>query len=310
MKSIRQQKKKYNKKIFILICLLIISLLPFVTTFSRYAIKKLNEFFNKSQEFYFKSDKLGEDDPLFLIDNWSGVDDYQIQINMNSMENNILSASYDINYNISYTCSNNILCTLSKTSGTISQSTNRDFFILTVIPNAELDTGDEVSVNITATADSPYEATLTGRFVLKVGKENITYTIDDSESSQYFNVNITNTQSYYTVDTAFSSYSVGKKITIDEYLSLTDENKSKCHSALITLSFNPEEVLIDMTNSNYLNAIDIKKVQINSYEYVNEITFKVDAISSSTVRFYKVNVDEDYTYPNSSDYSIVTFESK
>ena len=309
-KSIKQHKIRINKKILIVICLVVISIFPFVPTFSRYAINGLKEFFYRSKEFYFYSDKLGENNPSFLIDNWPGVDDYSIIVNMNSMKNNILGASYDIDYNISYTCSSNADCTLSKTSGTILAETNTDFFTLTVTPNTQLNTGDEVRVSITAVADSYYNKTITGEFILRVGKENITYSIDDEKGSPYLEVNITNTQSYYIVDQAFGTYNVNDRIKTDDYLQLSDQNKAKCHSAIITLQFNPRDIVLDMTNANYLNATDVKSTILNTYTYINEITFKVDAISSSTVRFYKTDVDLDYTYPNSNNLSVVTFSSR
>ena len=90
-KSVKRQKITHNKKRLILICLLFIFLLPFTTTFGRYTLNNVKEFFNRSREFYFSSDKLGEENPLFLIDNWSGVDDYTITVNMNSRKNNILT---------------------------------------------------------------------------------------------------------------------------------------------------------------------------------------------------------------------------
>lgn len=305
-KSVDRQKIIHNRKRFILICLLFIFLLPLTTSFGRYTLNNIKEFFNRSREFYFYSDKLGKDNPLFLIDNWSGVDDYTIIINMNSRENNILGAKYDINYNISYTCTNNAICTLSKTAGVIPASSNTDTFTLVVTPNAKLDTGDEVKISITAIADSMYEETITGEFVLRVGKEDITYKIEDSENSPYLNVNITNTKSFYVVDEAFDTYEKGTSLTIDQYLALTAEKQNKCHSAIITINFNPSLVVMDMTNSNYLNATQVSKTTLNGYEYINGITFKVDAISSTTLRLYKVNVSQNYT----DSTSIISFSSK
>ena len=305
-KSVDRQKIIHNRKRFILICLLFIFLLPLTTSFGRYTLNNIKEFFNRSREFYFYSDKLGTDTPLFLIDNWSGVDDYTIIVNMNSRENNILGAKYDINYNISYTCSNNAICTLNKTAGVIPANKNTDSFNLIVTPNAKLDTGDEVRVVITATADAMYEKTITGEFVLRVGKEDITYKIEDSENSPYLNINITNTKSFYVVDEAFDSYKEKDSITIDQYLALSDENKNKCHSAVISIRFNPLLTVMDMTNPNYLNATQVSNTTLNGYQYINGITFKMDAISSTTVRLYKTDVSQNYT----DSTSIISFSSK
>ena len=305
-KSIEEQKESHYKKRLILICLLFIFLLPFTTTFGRYALNSVKAFFNRSREFYFNSDKLGEDNPLFLIDNWSGVDDYTIIVNMNSMKNNILGANYDIPYEISYTCSSNAICALSKNTGSIPASTNTDSFKLVITPNAKLETGDEVNITITATANSIYEKTITGEFTLRVGKEDITYIVEDWENSPYLNVNITNTKSFYIVDEDISGRSAGDSITIDEYMSLSDADKLKCHSAIITLEFNPANVILDMTNENYLNAIALDTTLYSGYNYINKITFKVDAISSTTVRLYKSDVTKNY----SGSSTIVSFSSR
>lgn len=308
----KQSKKVFIRKIIILLCLLAISLLPLITTFSRYVIKSINEFFDRSKEFYFYSDKLGEEETLFEINNWPGVDPYQIVINLNTRENNKLGTSYNIDYTVSYTCpTNNAICELSKSSGTIStENDNSDNFVLTITPNARYSTGDRVDVTITASVTEPYEKTISGKFSLIVGKENIEYKIEDSRNSPYLEVNITNTQSYYIVDTPFDSHTSGERINIDDYLALTDENKSKCHSARITLTFNPNDVTLDMTNQNYINADWVSTTTVNGYEYINGLRFDIDASSSAKVRFYKQNVEQDYSYPNVAENSIVTFSAE
>lgn len=51
---------------------------------------------------------------------------------MNSYGNNLLKTSYDIEYEISYVCSNNAICQISKqdNKGVISANTNTDFLML------------------------------------------------------------------------------------------------------------------------------------------------------------------------------------
>ena len=308
----KQSKKVFTPKIVILLCLLFISLLPIIKTISRYAINSLNEFFDRSKEFYFYSDKLGEEESLFEINNWPGVDPYQIIINMNSRENNKLGTSYNIDYTITYSCTtNNAICELSKNSGTISATNNNsDNFVLTIIPNARYSTGDRVDVIITASATEPYEKTISGKFSLIVGKENIEYKIEDSVNSPYLEVNITNTQSYYIVDTPFDGHISGERINIDDYLSLTDENKNKCHSARITLTFNPSDVTLDMTNKNFINSDWHSTTTMNGYEYINGLRFNIEASSSETVRFYKQNIGEDYSYPDGTENSIIVFSAE
>ena len=310
-KSIKKANyKKYRLKQLFIILILLLCSITLISTLGRYVINSINNFFVRTKELYFYSDKLSEDSSYYQIDNWTGVDSYTITINMNSKLNNLEAATYAINYDIEYTNSENCTCQLSKTSGTISETTNVDYFNLIVTPNVGLNVGEKVWVKINTTSTSQYKKTLTATFVLTVGKEKISYEIVDSKSSKYLEFNIKNTLSYYTVDQAFESYSQGDKIDVETYMDLSDLDKEKCYSALITLQFDPEEVLLDMTNTNYLNAIDVKKTYINGSNYINEITFKVEPISSAVVRFYKIDVSKDYTYPIVNSKPIITLTSK
>lgn len=301
---------KYKAKQLFIIAVVLVCTLTFVATFGRYVVNTINNFFVRTKEFYFYSDKLSENSSYYQIDNWTGVDPYTITVNMNSRLNNIKVTTYDIDYDISYRASENCSCQLSKEAGTILASSNSDYFNLTITPNTGLTTGDKVWVVITATSNAQYKKTLTATFVLTVGKENLSYEIKDEAQSKYLELNITNTLSYYKVSEAFESYNVDDRIDVDTYLTLSDENKAKCYSALITLKFDPNIVLLDMTNTNYLNATQVSKEVINGSNYINGITFKVDPISSAVVRFYKLDVSQDYTYPIVNDTSIIELTSK
>lgn len=252
----------------------------------------------KSNNFYFNSDKLKEDMAQYSVENWSGVENYTITINMNSMENNNVHCTSDIQYGISYSCSDNVICQLSKTSSTIYADGNTDSFVVTITPQSSLITGDVVWVEITATATAPYTKTISGRFNITVGNLGMSYNIEDSVHNPYLEFNVTNTLNFYTIDEAFSTYQIGDRIDMSQYLALSETDKQKCHSMLITLTFNPTVVLIDMTSEVYLNAESTTMTTVNGFNYANSITFKLDAISSKLVKFYKVNSDNDYTYPN------------
>lgn len=305
MQKESKTKSIYKKQQIIIILVLALCFITLVSAFGRYVLNGINNFFVRTKEFYFYSDKLKENSPIYQIDNWTGIDPYTITVNMNSMENNLKKATYDISYDITYECTSNATCQLSKTSGIIPATSNSDYFNLVITPNTGLTTGDKVTVVITATSSSRYTKTLSARFTLVVGQESLSYEIVDSESNQYLDLNITNTLSYYKVETAFDSYNVGDRIDVDTYLTLSDANKAKCYSALITLSFDPNEVLLDMTNTNYLNAISTTTTNIDGSNYINGMTFKVEPISSAVVRFYKIDVSKDYTYPIINSTSII-----
>ena len=305
------QNLKYKRNQIIIVTLIALSLLSFIIIFGRYLTSNVSNFFVRSKEFYFFSDKLSEDTSVYQVDNWSGVDDYTITINMNSRLNNIESATYDIGYDIAYTCSDNAICQLSKTEGIIKADTNSDFFNLTITPNTQLKDGDKVVVDVVVNSTAPYKKTLKGRFTFVVGKEELTYQITDQSQDPYMLLSITNTLTYYTIKEAFDSFQVGDRIDIDTYLSLSEDKQSKCYSAEVKIEFNPREVLFDVTNSAYSDATNITTTNIDGNTYINGFTIKIDAISSREIRFYKVDVNQDYTYPNNNQNpSIITVTSE
>lgn len=304
-----KKKYKYKVKYIIILFLVLVNLVFFVSIFGRYVVNVAKPFFNRTKEFYFYSDKLSEKNPSYQIENWSGVDDYVITINMHGYQNNLLTNSYDIEYDVSYRASDNVICQLSSDKGVIDATTNNSSFNLRITPNVQLQTGDSVYIEITASTKRPYEKTIKGRFTLKVGQEKLSYQIDDSARRPYLDVNVTNTLSYYTVREAFGSYEAGRQITREVYSSLTEEEKGKCFSKIVTIEFNPEEILLDMTSNVFSNALASKTTTINGYIYVNSITFSIDALSSQRIRFYKVDQSKDYTYPNASNTEVVTITS-
>ena len=305
------QNIKYKRNQIIIATLIALSLLSFIIIFGRYLTSNVSNFFVRSKEFYFFSDKLSEDTSVYQVDNWSGVDDYTITINMNSRLNNIESATYDIGYDISYTCSDNAICQLSKTQGIINADTNSDFFNLTITPNTQLKDGDKVVVDVVVNSTAPYKKTLKGKFTFVVGKEELTYQITDQSQDPYMLLSLTNTLTYYTIKEAFDSFHVGDRIDIDTYLSLSEDKKAKCYSAEVKISFDPRDVLFDVTNSVYSDATNITTTNIDGKTYINGFTIKIDAISSREIRFYKVDVNQDYTYPNNNQNpSIITVSSE
>ena len=153
---------------------------------------------------------------------------------------------------------------------------------------------------------SPYKKKLRGVFALVVGYYGLSYEIDDSRNSPYLITRITNTLDYYIVKTAFGDYTVGSQIDIPTYQSLSETDKQKCASAIITLRFNPNVILLDMTSENYQNAFNIETERINNYDYIKAFSFKIDAMSSNNIKFYKKNVSNNYSYPGQNANSIIT----
>lgn len=172
----------------------------------------MQNFYFQTKKFYFNSDKLKEKTATYSLDNWSGAGEYTININMNSIKNNLLKAETDISYNITYQCPSTVTCQITKTSGVIYGSVNNDSFNIVVTPNTTFHDGDTILIYVSATSPSPYEKTISARFILKVGKIGLSYEITDEEKSPYLEFRITNTIDYYLVEEAFDNYNIGDRI--------------------------------------------------------------------------------------------------
>lgn len=278
--------------------LLVVGIMAVITvsvTLGRYVYDKVLEFYFTTQNFYFESDKLTKDEALYSLDYWNGVDPYNIVINLNSYKNSKLKSDGDIEYEISFNCSDSVICQSNKEKGIIYSSSNTDSFTVTITPNQTFKDGDSVVAQIVAKSVSPYKKTLSAQFKLVVGTYGLSHEIADSAGDVYLEVKVTNTLLYYTVKEAFDDYSVGDQITNDEYVSLNEEKQNKCRSASITLSFDPSVVYVDNNSTTYLKGYDVETEKLNGYDYINKFTFDMEASSSSVVRFYKKDSSKDYS---------------
>lgn len=300
---------KLNKRTkIILILLLITVLIPVGITFSKYVYNFIENYLIKTNNFYFNSDKLGSPNINYGVNNWSGSGNFTIQFELNNHKNNLLVSDSDIVYDVTFTCSSDVICSIDNSSGVIYKTEMTDNFVLTVTPQRIFNAGESIEVDIKATSKSPYVKTLGAHFTITVGKQGVSYEIKDQINQPYFDFSITNARDEYIVREAFDRYSANEIISADTYKKLSDANKEKCYSTLITLSFDPHEVVID-TTSNILNHATYTTQRVGGVDYVSSITFDVEAMSSNVLRFYKIDVTNDYTYPYQNNESIVTFDA-
>ncbi len=292
----RFKVRRIPKNILLVVIIFAILLtLPLTISLGRYVYNKILDLYFHTQNFYFESDKLKVGGTNYSLDYWNGVDPYEIVVNLNSYKNNSLKSGMDINYKTSFECSDGVICNVSKTSGTIYSSSNNDSFIVTITPNKTFSDGESASITINASSTKPYKKTLSATFELTVHKYGLSHEISDKSGEVYFEVKVTNTLESYTIKEAFGSYAVGDQINIDTYNDLSDVNKKKCYSAIVTISFDPNVVYINNNSTTFLNAYNIKTEVIDNYDYVNEFTFDMEANSSSTVKIYKKNTENDYS---------------
>ena len=60
-----------------------------------------------------------------------------------------------------------------------------------------------------------------------------------------------------------------------------------------------------MTSDAYQEAVNMTTQVINGYNYVNSVSFKIDALSSKMIKFYKLDTTQNYTYPIINNNSII-----
>ncbi len=307
----KKKKSRKIKKIHIIIFAIVLIVLSITLSYGRFIYNGLRNYYLSTKSFYFNSDKMSDNESYYQLDNWSGVEPVTITFNMDSKKNNLIASPDNITYSIEYECSSNVTCVASKETGLIMNGTNTDSFTITMTPNINLYEGDFIELEVSASATSPYTKTISGKFKINVGEIGLSYEILDEPGRAYLDFNITNTLDYYKVLTPFGTYNQNDKIEISEYLSLSPENKRKCASAVITLSFNPSLLRLDMTSEAVLQAYNTSSTVLgDGYDYINSVTFGIDALSSNAVRFYKLNTNNNYTYPFVTSTPIITFSAQ
>lgn len=297
------KKIKENKLLLLIFLLLFTTIL---STIGRFVYDETKKNYFLTQDFYFNSDKLKEVQANYTINNYNGVDTYDIVVNVDSIKNNLVKSTDDIAYDITYNCTSNADCSSSKSSGIIYSTTGTDFFTISATPNTALINGQYIEIEIFAESTNPYEKEISAKFKLIVGNYGLSYEIYDEVDSPYLQLKVTNTLDYYKVLVAFGSYNIGDKLDLETYLALTPSEKENCASAIINLSFYPLDILYDNVSDISDSITNISTTVIGGNNYVNALSFKIDAISSMIVRFYKIDASEDYTYPIVNPTPIVT----
>src|SRR5574344_2103429 len=279
------------------LCLLIsiMVLLVTQTSLARYIYNAINEYILEAQHFYFNSTILTANGKTYNVSNWDGVNAYSITIDVNSKRNELVATNSDISYDITYDCPSTVTCSLSKTTGVIYTAAKTDSYILTVMPLTNFHAGDYVSVTTTATSNYPYTKALSATYNIGVDIYQFSYSITDSVGSKYLTLVLTNAKPYYTVKTAFLSYAVGDQISLNTYATLSATNQAYCVSKTVTITFDTNDILLDLNSDIYLNKISETTTTLNTYTYVNGLTFNIPANGNTAILFYKNDLSMNYS---------------
>lgn len=278
-------KTKLNKKKLI-ICIIVLITLITLPTFGRYIFNSARDLYLKSQNFSFSSNLLTTSGKTYRYSNWSGVDNYELDLQLYSYENELSFFTYEgdgLAYSL--TCEvekidEKVVATAhvgtaggdSTGTGNIPNLTNVKDIKIYLTPTENLKEGDTVKVTVTANTVEPYKKQISATFNIKVTGQNVSYSIEDSATSIYATLKLINTKS--------------------------TQNK-------ITLTFDPSLVLIDTTDECYKNRISQTSRTISGVKYVNSVTFNMEAEDVKYIKFYKKNINANYTYPGGTYGSMV-----
>lgn len=294
-----------RKIILIIIFGLLLSVGSF--TLAKYIIEEFHSYYLNAKHFYFTSNRLKKNNPTYLVNNWSGVGSFNISFDLLSEKNSLVYTDYDIPYQVTFECPTGVTCSVDKPTGVVysASNTHSDTVTLSVNPSRNYTEGERLSIHIVATSTEPYVETISANFEYVVGKQGITYEIEDEANRPYIVLKITSAISYCKVTQAFGSYSVGDYIESSVYRNLPSTDKSKCVGEPITLTFDPNVVLLD-TTSDIVNTATIGNTTISGTDYVNRLEFNIEPVSTMAIKFYKHNTSMNYTYPFENNSSIIT----
>lgn len=303
MKFIRKHRKLSTFVMSILIIFLILSVV-----FARYIYNIINNYILETKHMYFYSSVLDVNGRNFSIQNWDGYETYHFTVDLRNYKNDDRRSDVDIPYTISITCDDTkVTCTTTKGTGaTLEHTTDSDSFIVDVAPKpgVTLTEDDIIKVTTTVTTTSPYKKVIYGSYNIGIEKANFSKSIEDKVGSLYATLILKNTISVYEIETTFTeggnTYTAGNKITADVYNSLSDANKEKCFSAIVTISFDTTKVKIDVTNNYYLNRLtNGYTTTTDANGFINGFSFKMGPSSTAELIFFKDDVSQNYTNNNS-----------
>ncbi len=307
------KKMKFREKILIFLIPVVLAFFALTVTLGRYVYNMVQNHILETKGFYFNSTVMTANGSNHSINNWDGVNAYQITIDVNNQKNEYVWTQMDIEYDISIDCSKNIRCEISKNKGIIRKDVKTDSYTITIYPDGNFSTNQTAEVITKAKSSSPFVKELSTTYNIGIETSKFSYNIQDAVGEKYFMLELTNAFTYYKAKEAFLGYEKGANISIDAYEKLTTENKKKCMSAMITLTFDPNVVLLDMTDETYIHRSEATPgtMVIDGYNYVNSFKFDMKASSTIKILFYKKDSSKDYTYPNNSpviDVDVITVE--
>ena len=147
---------------------------------------------------------------------------------------------------------------------------------IVVTPKEPIQKNETITVKIKANTQEPYKKEISCEITLRIKQVVVnSYTIEDVPNRNYAVLKIVNAQ-----DSGMP----------------------------ITLEFNPNVVRLDVNDEAYVERVSGSE-ETNSSGYVKKFTFTMNKESAKNIKFYKVDMSKDYTYPSGDTTPVVTVTS-
>lgn len=147
---------------------------------------------------------------------------------------------------------------------------------MVVTPKSQIKKDETVTVKIKASTQEPYKKEISCEITLRIKQVAVnSYTIEDVANRNYAVLQLTNAQS---------------------------------SGMPVTLEFDPSVIRIDLSDEAYINRIAGSETTASG-GYVKKFTFSMDKEASRNIKFYKVDMSKNYTYPSGDATSVITVKS-
>jgi len=144
--------------------------------------------------------------------------------------------------------------------------------MIVVTPKSPIQKNETITVKIKASTQEPYKKEISCEVTLRVKQVTVnSYKIEDVANRNYATLELINAQS---------------------------------SGMPVTLEFDPDVVRVDTNSEVYINRVANSEVT-DSKGYVKKFTFTMDKEAVKNIKFYKVDMSKDYTYPLGEASSII-----
>lgn len=144
--------------------------------------------------------------------------------------------------------------------------------MIVVTPKSPIKTDETITVKIKASTQEPYKKEISAEVTLRIQQVTVnSYKIEDVANRNYAMLELVNAQN---------------------------------SGMPVTLEFDPNVIRIDTNSKAYVNRVANSEVT-DSKGYVKKFTFTIDKEAVKNIKFYKVDMSKNYTYPLGNASSII-----